>query len=514
VHPTTTIKKKKNRTHLQAFEFFFCSPLIHPQIGMNFVLRGTTRGNLLRNVLKKQSRQTFVNDLKQTIRHGSSVAITGGVATILKSEDLTFSSKNQDHLSKLQLNSAILNQVQQHIEAGEQNAFFVVDASAIEERFKLWTTYLPDVRPYYAVKCNPDPFIIETLARLGCGFDCASSAEIDAVLSYGADPLNDVIYANPCKQPSHIAYSASRSVDIMTFDSQDEVDKIKSINPNAKLVLRLYVDDTKALCRLGTKFGAMVHDAPEILAHAKAQNMDVIGVSFHVGSGCTHGSAYSDAVARARNVFDIGYAMGFNFDLLDIGGGFPGTASAPVSFEDCAKALQKSLAEHFPTNSGVRVISEPGRFFAASSHTLVVNVIGRKIAPTFDVPGAGPSEISQGPSYMYFVNDGLYGSFNGLVFDQFNSRPVVVSDKSTTQEQQMFSSSIWGPTCDGMDCIMKDVQMPRLEIGQWLCFPAMGAYSNAAASHFNGFAPPQKLYMDSREIEYVVKTTEQEQFVH
>lgn len=298
----------------------------------------------------------------------------------------------------------------------------------------------------------------------------------------------------------------------MTFDSTDELTKIQRVNPNAKVVLRIYVDDTKAICRLGTKFGAMVHDVPALLSHARDLQLDVVGVSFHVGSGCFSVSAYSDAVIRARKVFDMAQDMGFDLGLLDIGGGFPGTETGPISFEDCAKELQVSLAEHFPESSGIRIISEPGRFFAASTHTLAVNVIGRKLAPTYDVEGAGPettsTEKATGPDYMYFVNDGIYGSFNCMVYDHGVIQPVVVSDQVT--DADLHSASVWGPTCDGMDCLMKEVKMPVMELGQWITFPSMGAYTCAAGSDFNGFAMPKKIYFDSNE----QAQQPEQQFVH
>ncbi|KAI9912263.1 hypothetical protein PsorP6_008844 [Peronosclerospora sorghi] len=443
-------------------------------------------------------------------------------ATILPI-DLATSSKNAKpppELQRLQLNAAILTQLQNQIQSlgnaptSQRDAFYIVDTAAVEDRYKLWQTHLPNVRPYYAVKCNPDPVLIESLARLGAGFDCASQTEISSVLSNGV-AVDDIIYANPCKQGSQIAYAHLNGVDTMTFDSQDELSKIQQISPNAKLVLRLYVDDSNSICRLGTKFGAMVHDVPDILNHAKALNLDVIGVSFHVGSGCFNVEAYSNAVARARKVFDIGYSLGFNFTLLDIGGGFPGTENAPIRFEDCAYELKKSLATHFPRASEVRVISEPGRFFAASTHALAVNIIGRKVAPTFDAPGQPPVLSSaatiagQAPNYMYFVNDGLYASFNCMVYDHPSVQPVIMSDAASPADIPMFKASLWGPTCDGMDCIMKEIEMPLMDIGQWIVFPSMGAYTCAAGSDFNGFQRPKKIYFDSNFI-----AEDQQQFVH
>ncbi|RHY22706.1 hypothetical protein DYB32_009424 [Aphanomyces invadans] len=409
--------------------------------------------------------------------------------------------------SSIVAKKSVLNKLWQHIETGEENAFYVVDTSAVEDRFNLWMKYLPYVKPYYAVKCNPDPSILKTLARLGTGFDCASQAEIQEVLKLGVDPRS-IIYANPCKQPSHIAFAAQQKIDFMTFDGCDELTKMKRIDPDARVVLRLFVDDSHSQCPLGTKFGAVLNDIPAILKHAKAIGSNVVGVSFHVGSGCSDASAYTDAVVRAKKVFDIGASLGFNFELLDIGGGFPGDANAPIAFEDIAATLSTALSTHFPQSSGVKIISEPGRFFAATSHTLAVNVIGRKLAPNSLAAPASHSSAAKAalghralhagsdPYYMYFVNDGLYGSFNCLLYDHAAVHPVALGAEL---ESATYSSSIWGPTCDGLDCIAKDIDMPVLDIGQWIYFANMGAYTSAAGSHFNGFAPPEKIYFDCHE---------------
>nr|CCA25305.1 ornithine decarboxylase 1 putative [Albugo laibachii Nc14] len=397
-------------------------------------------------------------------------------------------------LQELQWNPFIISQLMQKIQCGQEDAFYVVDLHALEKRYQLWNKHLPFVKPFYAVKCNPDQQLLQTLAHLGCGFDCASRAEIDAVLRLGVH-AKEIIYANPCKQPSHIRHSASQSVNLMTFDSHDELDKIEATNSNAKLVLRLYVDDTKAICRLGTKFGAMLHDVPSILSHAKTLGLDVVGVSFHVGSGCYSVSAYSDAVKRARTAFDIGANLGFSFELLDIGGGFPGTENGPITFKECAQELATSLEKWFPRSSHVQVISEPGRFFAASTHTLAACVIGRKVAPILESFVHETVESS----YMYFINDGLYGSFNCLIYDHPDIQPVVLATEPVNSKDFRLAS-IWGPTCDGMDCIMKDIRMPQLRVGQWICFPSMGAYTCAAGSDFNGFAPPAKLYIDTKQL--------------
>lgn len=404
-----------------------------------------------------------------------SVATT---AIVLSTDCISDTAQYPPALRRMDVTPAALRKVQEH-SASASDAFFVVDLDAVAARVQLWTSLLPQVEPFYAVKCNPDMKILELLTQLGCGFDCASRTEIDDALRAGATP-DKIIYANPCKQASHIAFAAANDVHLMTFDSFDELDKLQRVAPQAQAVLRLYVDDSQSAMRLGTKFGALIDDAPALLAHAKALGVAVAGVSFHVGSGCFSGAAYTDAVHHARQVFDMGAALGMRMNVLDVGGGFPSIDGDPIWFRDCAQALTAALREHFPAPSDVRVIAEPGRFFVASSHTLAVNVIGRKRAPS----GAP----------MYFVNDGLYGSFNGLVYDHPDIQPVVLASASDAHAP-LEHASVWGPTCDGSDCVLKDAKLPALSVGDWIVFPAMGAYSCAASSHFNGFAPPAKVYL-------------------
>lgn len=83
------------------------------------------------------------------------------------------------------------------------------------------------------MKCNDDPVLLELLALLGTGFDCASKGEIQKVMSLGVQP-DRIVYANPCKQASYIKFAKSVRVDLMTFDNENELRKTKACFPNAR----------------------------------------------------------------------------------------------------------------------------------------------------------------------------------------------------------------------------------------------------------------------------------------
>uniref|UniRef100_A0A023FXE7 ornithine decarboxylase n=1 Tax=Amblyomma parvum TaxID=251391 RepID=A0A023FXE7_AMBPA len=353
--------------------------------------------------------------------------------------------------------------------------FFVVDVGDIVYKVKLWRLKIPRVEPFYAVKCNGDPAVLELLAGLGLGFDCASKAEIDTIRAVGV-ASSRIIYANPCKTRSYIKHAADVGVDLMTFDNELELHKVRSLYPTARLVLRLRVDDSGSVCRLGLKFGCELTDAEHLLSVARALGLSVVGVSFHVGSNSREPQSFARAIESARQVFDQGLAMGFPMTLLDIGGGYPGDRGFQTLFDQIAHTINSSLAEHFPEECGVRIISEPGRFFVSSAFTLYTTVIAKR-------------EVGGRP--MYYLNDGVYGSFNCTVFD--HAEPVPFALRSGDGPLRL--CSLWGPTCDSMDMVLEDALLPELQPGDWVVFENMGAYTICAASNFNGFQTPEVKYM-------------------
>lgn len=381
------------------------------------------------------------------------------------------------------------------------DAFYIVDVADLLLKHKKWVTLLPRVEPFYAMKCNNDPIILKMLTGLGIGFDCASKTEMQTMLGLGVPP-SKIVYANPCKQASHLRFSAEHGISLMTFDNEMELHKIKELYPTARLLLRIRTDDSKSLCQLGIKYGAPLKQCRHLLKVAHDLKLNVIGVSFHVGSGCYDAIAYATAVSAARGVFDLAGQVGFKFTMLDIGGGFPGDSFAAITFEQVCTILNPLLEEHFPASSGVRIIAEPGRFYSASAFTLVVNVVARRTVKGSQLKesekpleGAGLKDTDE-LGFMYYVNDGVYGSFNCLVFDHATVYPEILGVKDEAAAK--FPCSIWGPTCDSLDCITKSVMLPKVNVGEWLYFRNMGAYTCSAASTFNGFNKPRKYYTISQ----------------
>jgi len=365
-----------------------------------------------------------------------------------------------------------------------EEAFYVIDLSRVAKKYQEWVQCLPRVHPYYAIKCNPNPVIIKLLASYGVNFDCASKTEIQSILGAGIS-ASRIIYANPTKMKSHISYAKSSGVDLMTFDNTFELDKIKECYPDARLLLRIITDDSQSVCKFSTKFGAPMNQTREILQHAKSLGLNVCGISFHVGSGCMSTQSFTAAIHSAHRVFKQAEEVGLNFTMLDLGGGWPGSDDDGICFTEIATAIRPVLDSLFPEGQ-VDIIAEPGRYFVAQSHTLAVNVFAKREMQ--DTDGT--------KKFLYYINDGVYQSFNCIFFDHAAPKPLVFTPGNRTE---LSKCTIFGPTCDSMDCIAKDILLPELNVGEWLYFKNMGAYTVAAASPFNGFkSHPTTYYIQSQ----------------
>ncbi|KAJ5610503.1 hypothetical protein N7510_007222 [Penicillium lagena] len=377
---------------------------------------------------------------------------------------------------------------------GEEDAFYVADMGEVYRQHLRWKMNLGRVKPFYAVKCNPDPEVLRLMAELGNGFDCASKSEIELALQAGIEPSR-IIYAQPCKTKSYLRFAAEAGVKQMTFDNADELYKIKATFPDAELYLRILTDDSTSLCRLSMKFGASLDVAQQLLELAHQLELKVVGVSFHVGSGAEDPTAFLKAVQDARLVFDQAEEVGHVLHTLDVGGGF-----CQSSFEKFAGILSDALDSYFPPH--IRIIAEPGRYYVASAFTLAANVIARR-----DVPD--PLDPSR-DAYMLYLNDGVYGNFSNIIFD--HQHPVAQVLTSAADQpasrgspnpatSESISYSIWGPTCDGIDVISERIDLPGLlNAGDWLYFEDMGAYTKCSATRFNGFS-------DNHEVIYISSET-------
>ena len=340
----------------------------------------------------------------------------------------------------------------------------VLSLEQIEKNYRLLRTHLPRVKVFYAIKANPHRRILELMRDLGSNFDVASDGEIMELSSLGVDGSR-MIYANPMKTVNGLRACRNAGVGKMTFDSAGEIDKMARECQGATVLLRIRIDNSLAHVDLNKKFGAAREQALELLLKARDAGLDAAGIAFHVGSQTTSADPYLYALDIAREIFEEAAAAGMQLRIMDIGGGFPiPEPKVRFNLQEMLNQINARLDEDFP---GVEIWAEPGRFICGTAVNLITSVIG---------------VTERGGQPWYFLDEGLYGTFSGVLFDQWDFKLI------SFKEGEQVAATFAGPSCDSLDIMFRGKMTVRQEEGDLILVPICGAYTSASATTFNGFS--------------------------
>ncbi|MEA3194585.1 MAG: ornithine decarboxylase [Betaproteobacteria bacterium] len=352
--------------------------------------------------------------------------------------------------------------------------FLIVDTAIVRAKARRFRAAMPRVRPHYAVKANPDRRVLKVLAQEGCGFEIASTAELDLLISLGVNPA-EVFFSNPVKSRESIAYAAAKGVEWFVVDSLDEMRRVFETKPGARQYLRIATPNIGSDWPLSGKFGAGAADAREIIAAAAKLGADLAGITFHVGSQCRNPENWRVALEKARSLFDLMTKVGLKPRLLNIGGGYPVRHVRPIpSIEVIGEVVNEGL-KAFPDD--VQVIAEPGRYLVSDAGYFVCRVLG--------------TATRAGKRWMHW-DAGLFG---GVIEASEGLRYRIRTDRSGPD----VNWTVGGPTCDSVDIVMREEPLPSdLQEGDFVYIRNAGAYTTAYASQFNGFPLPEVRTFESK----------------
>jgi len=349
------------------------------------------------------------------------------------------------------------------------------DAVAAAARW-FQTNFKGDV--LYAVKANPSPWVIKTLAQNGVtGFDVASLNEVELVAENA--PGSRMAFMHPVK--SRAAISAAyfdHGVKTFSFDTAEELEKILDATGRAKdltLIVRMGVSAEGAAYSLSGKFGVDQHQAPALMLAARRATQDLMGVSFHVGSQCMRPTAFQAAMAQTGRAL---VRAGVFADVIDVGGGFPSVypGMIPPDMADYIAAIDRGFNE-MPVSETTELWCEPGRALVAESTSLMTRV-----------------ELRKGDSL--YLNDGAYGS----LFDAAHAKwPFPVKGYRGGGEARELTGNLrpfefYGPTCDSIDHMPGPFWLPEdIREGDFVEIGMLGAYGVAMQTRFNGFGSVEEV---------------------
>ncbi len=332
---------------------------------------------------------------------------------------------------------------------------------------------------FYAVKANPSPWVIETLAANGVtSFDVASIPEIELVAQFA--PGSRMAFMHPVKSRSAISQAYfDHGVRTFALDTHEELAKILDATGGAKdlnLIVRLAVAAEGAAYSLSGKFGVDTFEAPGLLLAARRATQDLMGVSFHVGSQCMRPTAYQAAMTQASRAL---VRAGVFADVVDVGGGFPSIypGMAPPALADYIDSIDRGFAEMM-VHETTELWCEPGRALVAEGSSILTKV-----------------ELRKGDAL--YLNDGSYGS----LFDAAHTKwpfPVKLIRNEDGEAREVEGAlkpyRFWGPTCDSLDHMPGPFWLPEdVREGDYVEIGMLGAYGVAMNTRFNGFGDAETI---------------------
>ena len=321
---------------------------------------------------------------------------------------------------------------------------------------------------YYAVKANPSPWVISTLAGNGVtAFDVASIPEIELVAEHA--PGSRMAFMHPVKSRAAIA-RAYHDFGVRTFalDCHEELEKILVATGGAKdlnLLVRLAVQAEGAQYSLAGKFGVPQEQAPALLLAARRATDELMGVAFHVGSQCMRPTAYQAAMAQASRAL---VRAGVFADVVDVGGGFPSVypGMIPPDMADYVDSIHRGFDE-MKVHETTELWCEPGRALVAESSSILAKV-----------------ELKKGDAL--YLNEGSYGSMFDATHARWPFPTKLVRDGEASSELKPFR--FYGPTCDSIDHMPGPFWLPEdVREGDYVEIGMLGAYGVAMSTRFNGF---------------------------
>lgn len=342
----------------------------------------------------------------------------------------------------------------------------------------------------YAVKANSNLGVLNTLARLGSGFDIVSGGELERVIQAGGD-ASKVVFSGVGKTAAEMKRALELKIKCFNVESEAELERLnevaQSLGVVAPISLRINPDvDAKTHPYISTglrdnKFGIAFERAPEVYRFASGlKNLSVEGIDCHIGSQLTDIEPFIDATDRLLALIDKLIEDGIKIRHLDVGGGLGVVYrdELPPLPSDYAKALLSRLENH----PEIELIFEPGRAIAANAGILLTKV--EYLKPTeyknFAIVDAAMNDL---------MRPALYSAWQDI---------VAVSPR----EGEPTTYDIVGPVCETADFLGKERELV-IEQGDLLAVRSAGAYAFAMASNYNARLRPAEVMVDGENVHLV-----------
>ena len=372
---------------------------------------------------------------------------------------------------------------------------YVYSASLIRERLQTFDQVFHAI-PHtvcYSVKANSNLSVLRLLAKLGCGFDVVSGGELERVLAVGRSLARKVVFSGVGKAREEMQAALSANILLFNVESESELEALaetaSQLKKTARIALRVNPDvpaDTHPYISTGLhqhKFGVPVKESLRLYARADSvKNMEVAGVSVHIGSQITDPKPFAAAMKRVADLVRTLRKNGHKIQYIDAGGGL-GISYQHEKRDDFkkqvsgySKALLNSLR-----GLGVHLLLEPGRSIVGPAGVLLTKVVYRK---------------QNGTKKFVIVDAAMNDLLRPSLYDAFHEIVPVIKNKVASPE----IIDVVGPVCESGDFLARNRKLPKTEEGDLLAVLDTGAYGMVLSSNYNTRPRPAEIMVDGKRV--------------
>jgi diaminopimelate decarboxylase len=371
---------------------------------------------------------------------------------------------------------------------------YVYSATSIRERVRAFAHSFRGVSHIcYSVKANSNLTILRLLANMGCGFDVVSGGELERVLRADSPAAKRVVFSGVGKTAREIDAALRAGILLFNLESPAEMEVVaacaKKLKCKARIAWRVNPDvpaETHPYISTGLrkhKFGVPIGEARKLYAEAvRSKNLQVAGVSVHIGSQITHFAPFRAAMERVAQLVRQLQSDGHRIQYVDAGGGLGINYDGPQDFSaviaEYADAVTRPLRE-----LKVKVLLEPGRSIIGPAGVLLTTVLYRK-------QNRGKKFVVVDAAMNDLIRPALYQAEHQIVpVEDVNAAPEIVD--------------IVGPVCESGDFFAHDRTLPAVDAGDVLAILDAGAYGMALASNYNTRSRPAEVLVDGKSVKLI-----------
>ena len=346
---------------------------------------------------------------------------------------------------------------------------------------------------FYALKANSNQAIIKLMSSLGAGAGVVSIGELKRALGANINPKK-IIFEGVAKTNEDILYAIEKNIRMINIESTEELKKINSIafslNKVANVGIRINPNiDGKMLNKISTgkntdKFGISINSTKDFTNYIKeAKNLKFIGISCHIGSQIFDLNIFQKIFIYMKNMAHKFIENGINIKHLDLGGGLGVQYKVSDPLLDLKK-LNKLIKSNF-NDVPYSLSFEPGRYLVANAGVIISRIINTK-------SNGGINYLITDAGMNTFLRPSLYNAEHKI---------EVVNSSS----KYKINYTVAGPICESSDIILKNINLPKQNNGDYIVIQDTGAYGAVMASNYNSRGLPAEILINNSNLAIIHK---------